>query len=188
MLALLLALALPAPVDLHDAERALALRIARAALERSPAPAAESALGRPGAAFVTLVLDGATRGCQGTLQPSMPTLADEIAAAARRAAAGDSRHAPLSASEIARARIVIALPGPTEPLARGATLDPRAFGLVAETDDGAGVLLPGEARTFDWMLRECRRRAHAPPGGPCSVRAFRATVFGETALPSLEGR
>jgi AMMECR1 domain-containing protein len=189
-----LALAQPAPADglSPGLDPTIALAWARSALiaaaggppstdgERPPALAA------PGAVFLTVVLDGKTRACAGTLSPATGSLAEEIAAAAARAAAGDRRHPSLRPEEIARARLVLAFPGAMQPLAMGQAVDPRSFGLVVDTPGGAGVLLPGEARTFAWMLAEARRRAGATAADPGRARVFRAAVIGETELPPLE--
>jgi hypothetical protein len=107
------------------------------------------------------------------------SLAEEIAA-------GDRRHPSLRLNEIARARLVLSFPGTMQPLPMGQAVDPRSFGLVVDTPGGAGVLLPGEARTFDWMLAEARRRAAGTAADPGRARVFRAGVIGETELPPLE--
>jgi AMMECR1 domain-containing protein len=169
------------------------LQIARLALqaavrgEPAPVPAAAE-LERPGAAFVTVVLDGATRACQGSLLPTAATLGEEIIAAATRAARGDGRHPSLSAGELDRARIVVSLPYDVRPRAAGQAVDPRRFGLAVETANAAGVLLPGEARTFEWMLRETRRRAGATSRDPGRELIFLTVVIGEQSLPALETR
>lgn len=175
-------------------ERQPVLQAARHALEaaiRGELPAAEASapvLERPAAAFVTVVLDGATRACQGSLLPTAATLGEEIAAAAVRAARGDGRHPALSAVELARAKIVVSLPYDVRSRAPGQAVDPRRFGLAVETANAAGVLLPGEAKTFDWMLRETRRRAGATPGAPGHELIFLTVVIGEHGLPAMETR
>ncbi len=171
--------------------------VARQALAtaiRSPAASPIAQVGdtdrlrRPGPVFVTVVLAGATRACQGTLRATTGSLAAEIAAAAGRAARGDTRHPSLTLAELERAHVIVSLPYDVQPLARGRTLDPRTFGLAVETARGAGVLLPGEARTFDWMLRETRRRAGATAQDPGRMYFFRTQVIGELKLPPLEPR
>lgn len=138
--------------------------------------------------FVTVILDGKTRACQGSLAPITPRLDEEIAAVARRAAQGDARHPPLTRGELSRARIVLSFPEALRPW-EGIPVDPRRWGLVVETAAGAGVLLPGEARTFEWMLAEARRRAGATRQEPGSVHVFRTRTLGEggVALPAIEG-
>ncbi len=178
--------------DLRSIASGPALSWARAALIAAAGGEPLAAPPRPAASapargvFLTVVVDGKTRACSGTLAPTTGSLADEIAAAAARAAAGDRRHPSLRLDEIGRARLVLAFPGAMQPLSVGQAVDPRAFGLVVETAGGAGVLLPGEARTFAWMLAEARRRAGATAADPGRVRVFRAAVVGETELPALE--
>ncbi len=187
----------PAGADTPPADvRAAATALARQALAHAidpgapePVNTAESLRGA-GPAFVTVVLDGATRACQGTLHASTPSLADEIVAAAERAVRGDGRHPSLSRRELDRAQIIVSLPRDVRSFAGRAgeltPIDPRRFGLAIETASGAGVLLPGEAKTFDWMLAETRRRAGASAAEPGRALAFRTTVLGEVPMPAVE--
>jgi AMMECR1 domain-containing protein len=187
----------PAGAGLPPADlRAAATDLARRALAHAIDPAAPEptntvdALRAAGPAFVTVVLDGATRACQGTLHASTPSLADEIVAAAARAVRGDSRHPSLSRRELDRAQVIVSLPRDVRPLAGSAgdpePIDPRRFGLAIETANAAGILLPGEAKTFEWMLAETRRRAGASAADPGRALAFQTTVLGEVPMPALE--
>jgi AMMECR1 domain-containing protein len=180
----LIALALPV-LALLSADSPLPL--ARAALERAVAgaPALEAAGGEPTALFLTVVLDGRTRACQGSLAPTSPSLAGEIETMARRASQGDARHPPLTRRDVERAKIVLSFPEPPRQWT-GAAVDPRRFGLVVETARGAGVLLPGEARTFEWMLAEAKRRAGASQEDPGTVRVFRTRTVGDALIPAIE--
>jgi len=177
-------------------EKAEIMAFARLAIERAVRQSGQGAgvewkaetkrLGAASPVFLTLVLDGRTRACQGSLEPTSARLALEIEAAASRIAAGDRRHPPLSLAELERGRLVISIPGPRRALPASA-VDPRRFGLVVEADaGGSGVLLPGEARTFDWMLREARRRAGAVAATGWRAWIFPTEVFGETKLPGVE--
>jgi len=198
-LSFILLAALPLGAWAEPAElRRAATEVARQALAHAidpTAPAPEttvSVLAGAGPAFVTVVLDGATRACQGTLHASTASLAEEIAAAAARAARGDSRHPALSRRELDRVRVIVSLPRDVRTLrAAGGELtpiDPRRFGLAIETGSGAGVLLPGEAKTFAWMVAETRRRAGASLEDRGRALYFQTTVLGEAAMPALERR
>jgi AMMECR1 domain-containing protein len=167
------------------------LALARAVSGAAPGGGGEGAartqwLRAPSPVFLTLVLDGATRACQGSMEASAAGLAQEIEAAARRLVAGDRRHPPLRPQDVARGQLAISIPGQRVPLP-SAGVDPRRFGLLVETDaGGSGVLLPGEARTFTWMLREARRRAGAVDETGWRAWVFPTEVFGEGRLPGLE--
>lgn len=181
-------LALPSTADRAEPD---ALRFARAALEQAIGGEVDwigAPNGGPAPVFVTVVLDGRTRACQGSLSPMTSRLATEIAAMARRAAQGDGRYPPLRRDELDRARIVLSFPETPRPW-DGRPVDPRGWGMVVETPQGAGVLLPGEARTFEWMLAEARRRAGAAAADAGYSRIFRTRTLGEHAavLPLIEG-
>lgn len=104
-------------------------------------------LAEPGAAFVTLTLDGRLRGCVGSIHPRR-SLRDDIVANARAAAFGDSRFRPLAASELPAVRIEVSLLSALEPLpARSredllAALRPGADGLVLGWRGHRGTFLP----------------------------------------------
>lgn len=167
------------------------LELARLALDRAVGgEGGLPALGDdrwPTPVFLTVVLDGRTRACQGSVAATTPRLGSEIEAMARRAAQGDSRHPPLQRGEVERARIVLSFPEPPRPW-DGTLVDPRRWGLLVETSSGSGVLLPGEARTFEWMLAEARRRAGGSVAEPGLVRVFRTRSIGEgeTQVPAIE--
>lgn len=108
-------------VSLEDAGEAL-LGIARAAISQglgvqSPAPHGDGApwLARPGATFVTLMLEGKLRGCIGSLSATRG-LGEDVAANARGAALRDPRFAPLSAAEWAQCALEVSVLSPAKPL------------------------------------------------------------------------
>ena len=110
----------------------------RPPMERESAPAGLQA---PGAAFVTLTLDGQLRGCIGSLEPIQP-LIDDVARNAYAAAFRDPRFPPLSLDEWPQTRISLSVLGPREALPRCdrdqllALLRPGVDGLVLVAEDG----------------------------------------------------
>src|SRR3989304_5500185 len=96
-----------------------ALALARQAVEHyvwgwgllPPPPESPPLLNEPGAAFVTLRLGQALRGCIGTLGPTKPTLADEIITNAVAAASSDPRFPPVQAKELAVLLYEVGTPG-----------------------------------------------------------------------------
>ena len=69
----------------------------------------------PGAAFVTLKLDGRLRGCIGSLTPHQPLILD-VAHNAHAAAFEDPRFAPVEAEQSPRLELHLSVLGPTAPL------------------------------------------------------------------------
>ncbi len=104
---------------------AVLIALARASLARrlgaEPPPETGDAAGdepwfaEPGAAFVTLHLHGALRGCVGSLEATRP-LADDVRENAVAAALRDDRFAPLTAAELPQAEIEVTVLSPPEPL------------------------------------------------------------------------
>jgi AmmeMemoRadiSam system protein A len=102
-------------IKLSPEERKLLLEIARAAIEkrvfREPLPPIDDSiltdnLREEGASFVTLSLDGALRGCIGSLEPYQ-ALAEDVREHAIAAAFNDFRFSPITSEELPRIKIEI---------------------------------------------------------------------------------
>jgi len=113
-----------------------------------PAP-----LDEPGASFVTLNVDGALRGCIGSIVPGR-ALGDDVWSNARRAAFEDPRFEPLARAERPAAALEIAVLGPLEPLAVDserallAVLRPGVDGLLLRLGEQRATFLPKVWRTL----------------------------------------
>ena len=143
---------------LAEDQRYRLLAAARAALEsgvrnRKPsdiglATGDPRPLGAMRASFVTLRIGGRLRGCMGTVTACRPLLVD-VAANAYRAGFEDPRFSALSAEELGKVTIdvaVLSTPRPIEfsgeaDLAR--QLQPDVDGVILRKGDSQGVLLPG---------------------------------------------
>jgi AmmeMemoRadiSam system protein A len=178
---------------LSDADRRMLLRIAREAIAArlggpAAAPiAAEGALARSAAAFVTLRQGAALRGCIGHLERDRP-LADVVAAAATAAALEDPRFPPVQPAELAGLLLEISVLGPLEPI------DPHdatqfvvgCHGLVVHRGSRRGLLLPQVAVEWRWNRETFLAQACLKAGLPhdawksgTEVCRFEAEVFGE---------
>jgi len=162
-----------------------ALLVARRALEveangKRQIPQARSPLkSHRCGAFVVLVSDGRTRACAGTLRPTCPNAAQEIIAAAAMAAAGDPWHPPLRSRDLKTAQVQVFLVGQISPLRSIGELQVAREGLLARRGPRSGVILPGEARTASWALREARRKAGLHPGERADLFRFSAICWRE---------
>jgi AmmeMemoRadiSam system protein A len=142
---------------LGPTERGILLKIARdaieaAAVQRSPARFAEEdtgALARPGACFVTLRIDGALRGCIGTLEADRP-LALATREMAVAAAQRDPRFAPLAASEVRAVQIAISVLTPRRVLEDPRHVEVGTHGIAIQRGGSRGVLLPQVAVERGW--------------------------------------
>lgn len=153
------------------------LAIAREAIAAGDEPDcgtwAEPWLREPAATFVTLRLDGALRGCIGTVDPHR-ALGDDVAHNAHAAAYRDGRFAPLAAPEAARVGIEVSLLSPRRALddipseeAAIERLRPGIDGVMLEYAHCRATFLPQvweslpDPRAF---LAELRRKAGLPAG------------------------
>ena len=131
--------------------------------------------------FVSLKAHGRLRGCIGTLAPTQPSLALEIAENAMAAATRDPRFAPVAASELEHLNISIDLLSALE-LARSAEdLDPRRYGLVLRSGTRSGVLLPDlpQVRTAEQQIAVCREKAGLDADTPVHMLRFTVDRIGE---------
>jgi AmmeMemoRadiSam system protein A len=173
---------LPEPVTLDPETAAELLRIAREAVtaaatrrsarSASPAaavdarpsgesgpgaqplsPAATAALGRPGAAFVTLTEGGSLRGCIGSLVADQP-LGRAVASAGASAAVRDPRFLPVTEHELPSIHIDVSVLGPAVPLHDPMAFRPGIDGIIVTRDGRRALLLPEVATDQGWGARE----------------------------------
>jgi AmmeMemoRadiSam system protein A len=137
----------------------------------SIADASHPALGKPGATFVTLRLQGELRGCIGSVEPRR-ALGDDVRENAIASAFRDPRFAPLTRMEFGRTSIEVSLLSPAERIdVRDeedllAQVRPGVDGLVIAFGGHRATFLPQvwemftEPREF---LVALKRKAGLPP-------------------------
>ncbi|HKP11272.1 MAG TPA: AMMECR1 domain-containing protein, partial [Blastocatellia bacterium] len=86
--------------------------------------------------FVTLrTIDGALRGCIGTIEPTTADIAHEIIQSAISAATRDPRFPPVSPGELANLTYGVDVLSPPESVGGVEDLDPAQYGVIIETPD-----------------------------------------------------
>ena len=138
----------PAPAAAASAaQKALLLKEARSTIEQALAGKEPPSglepdpwLNLPGAAFVTLTINGALRGCVGTIEPVL-TLMDAIRYGAYSAAFRDHRFAPVTADELKQIKIEVSLLSRLAPV-KAADIKPGMHGVVVVQDGKSGLFLP----------------------------------------------
>ena len=167
------------------------VRIARAAVEAyvqegkrlADVPFAEERLrSRAGGAFVTIVDGaGALRGCIGTTIPTEARLLDEIVANAIGAASRDPRFSPVKAEELPGLRYKVDLLSTPERIADRNELDAARFGVVVESGEKRGLLLPDLAgiETVAEQIRVACEKAEIGEGEPLTLWRFEVRRFQE---------
>ncbi|WP_455136116.1 AmmeMemoRadiSam system protein A [Thermophilibacter sp.] len=146
------------------------VRLARASLEAHvrtgerlnlPDDLPRELTARRAGAFVSLKKDGRLRGCIGTIAPTRPSLAEEIAANAVSAGCHDPRFPPVTADELPELVYDVDVLSAPEPVADRAQLDPARYGVIVSASDGRrGLLLPDldGVDTVDEQLRIAARK------------------------------
>ncbi len=172
-----------------DAAESRALWLARQAVEHyvrtqdllAPPDDPPAPLKEPGAAFVTLRVGKALRGCIGTLNPTKPTLANEIIANAVAAASSDPRFPPVAASELRVLLYEVDIVGALEAVAGEGDLDPEQYGVVVEAGGRRGVLLPAieGVTSARQQVAIARAKALIRPSEAVTLHRFMVTRFRE---------
>lgn len=180
--------------DLSAQDRSTLLKLAREVIERGVAgkkrlvPNLEQysePLQTPGAAFVTLYLDGNLRGCIGALTARRPLVA-EVASVAHSAAFDDPRFPPLSATELPLVDISISVLSPSKPLSFASErelldmLRPGVDGLILSDGSRSGTFLPSVWDKFprpeDFLVHLRLKAGLAPNHWSDTLRVERYTT------------
>jgi AmmeMemoRadiSam system protein A len=195
---------------LSDADRRLLLEHARAAVlstidegeagtDRDDGPDSQPplapALAAPGAAFVTLHVGGALRGCIGTLERRRALWA-VVADMAAAAAARDPRFPPIEVADLSEMTVEISVLTPDVVIHRPEEIQIGRHGLDVRRRGARGLLLPQVAvehgldpETF--LAATCRKAglpADAWHDADTEIRVFEADVFGDDAAAELPPR
>lgn len=131
-------------------------------------------LARP--VFVTIEVDGKVRGCRGELTTRARSLEEEVALAARSAAAHDPRHRPVSTAELGKFLVTVTVVERTEPLPDAFGLRPED-GLALRSGGKTGIVLPWEGKEPSVRLEWAYRKAGVARGAAVSLRRLVATRF-----------
>jgi AmmeMemoRadiSam system protein A len=157
-----------------------------------PLTAAEAPqfLRAPGASFVTLTINGALRGCIGTLEARQP-LFDDIRSNAIAAAFHDPRFPPLTTPEYAAVAVEVSILSAPEPLVFESEAD--ALAQLRPGIDGVIFSTPGHRATYlpqVWddlpdkanFLNSLKRKAGLPAtywGSDVRLHRYTVTAFPE---------
>jgi AmmeMemoRadiSam system protein A len=149
-------------------------------------PPDADALGVPAAAFVTLHVGGALRGCIGTLERrrSLWSVVAEMAAAA---ATRDPRFPPIDVTDLRRLTVEISVLSPDLRIHGPEEIEIGRHGLDVRRDGARGLLLPQVAveHGFDrerFLAATCRKAglpADAWRDTDTELRVFEAEIFGD---------
>ncbi|HEY3779732.1 MAG TPA: AMMECR1 domain-containing protein [Fimbriimonadaceae bacterium] len=163
---LVLVFAVLANVQNLTPEQASLVALAKSAISAEvqhtslPSPSAHDG---PKAVFVTIESSGKILGCRGDLRPRTKSLEEEVVLEARGAAQHDPRYAPLKLSQLKNYLVTVTIVDHLEPLSDISQLKPED-GLVLESGDRKGVVLPWEGKDPRTRLSWAYKKAGVPPG------------------------
>ena len=158
----------------------------RAAVADDGPPPADDTLARPGAAFVTLHVAGALRGCIGISEARGP-LWRVVSEMATAAASRDPRFAPITADDLGALTVEVSVLSPERLIAGADEIEVGRHGLDVRRRLARGLLLPQVAIEHDldrerFLAETCRKAGLATDAwrDPATeVRVFEADVFSE---------
>lgn len=130
-------------------------------------------------AFVSLHRAGDLRGCIGTIAPTQPTLAEEIAHNAVEAATRDPRFPPMTAEELADLDISVDVLGSAERIEALEDLDPKVYGCIVSCDYRRGLLLPDleGVDTAEQQVQIACNKAGIRAGEPVALERFKVDRY-----------
>ena len=150
-----------------------------------PPPGTGGLLCSHAACFVSIkTTDGHLRGCIGTIEPTRPSLAQELIANAVSAANSDPRFPPVAEHELTDLHYSVDVLSVPEP-ASFADLDPRVFGVIVEDESGKrrGLLLPDipGVEIAEAQVAIAARKAGIASGTPIRLMKFKVGRYKEAS-------
>lgn len=127
--------------------------------------------------FVTLIKDGDTRACWGSIAPTHKNLIRATVFTTEDALKKDYRYSPIKKDEINQLIPQITVVKRIVPINSISTMRPLKEGLMVRSGGKGAVLLPGEASDAHYQLVKCKLKAGIPSGQPCQLYKIEADVY-----------
>lgn len=124
--------------------------------------------------FVSLKVGGLLRGCIGTYEPATENVAEEVITNAISSATRDPRFPPVTPDELGDLEYSVDVLTHPEPVKSQAELDPKRYGIIVESVNRKGLLLP-DLEGVDTVARQieiCRSKAGIPSREPVKLYRF----------------
>jgi len=129
--------------------------------------------GRAGV-FVSIKKNGQLRGCIGTIEPTQPSIAEEIMQNAVSSGTRDSRFSPVRGDELESLVYSVDVLSPAEPISDENLLDVLRYGVIVTSGRKRGLLLPNleGVDTVEDQIRIACEKAGIRPGEPYTLERF----------------
>jgi AmmeMemoRadiSam system protein A len=124
--------------------------------------------------FVSIKMHGQLRGCIGTFEPKHPNVAEEIIDNAVSSAFRDPRFLPVTEEELPDLTFNVDVLTRPEPVESEEGLDPRRYGVIVESGNRRGLLLPDleGVDTVKQQIDICCQKAGILPDEPVKLYRF----------------
>ncbi len=137
-------------------------------------------LREPAGLFVTLVSQGRTRACWGSLEPDCPTLVHQAIQEAQRVISRDRRFPPVRDAELDRITIELSVVLSRPRIVEASDIRPVRDGVLVRSRTRSAVVLPHEGRTVRALISLAKTKAGIPPDESVTLLAFRTQRIRET--------
>lgn len=129
--------------------------------------------------FVSIKKHGNLRGCIGTVEPTRPSIAEEVMANAVSAGMRDPRFHPVGGEELEDLEYSVDVLYPTEPIESLDQLDPLKYGVVVRAGRRSGLLLPNleGIDTAAEQVAIARQKAGIGPNEPITLERFEVVRY-----------
>src|SRR5918912_712565 len=171
------------------ARRTVEVFVGEGQVSAPPRLSADSPLRQPAACFVSIKTEhGDLRGCIGTIEPTHPSLAEELIANAVSAATRDPRFLPITPPELPHLRFSVDVLSTPEP-ARLEDLNPDIYGVIVTdaAERQRGLLLPAieGVETVEQQVSIATHKAGLRPDAALKLYRFRVQRFSEQPQTAL---
>ncbi|MBI2843210.1 MAG: AmmeMemoRadiSam system protein A [Armatimonadetes bacterium] len=129
--------------------------------------------------FVCIKKFGELRGCVGTIEPTQPTIAEEIIQNSVSAAVRDFRFLPVEAEELDCLTCSVDVLTSPEIVNDVSLLHPKRYGVIVESGMRRGLLLPDldGVDTVEDQIDIARKKAMISPDDPVKLYRFEVKRF-----------
>jgi AMMECR1 domain-containing protein len=127
--------------------------------------------------FITLIKNGGTRACWGSVNSSQRNLVQATVYTTEDALGKDYRYSKIKKSEINQLIPQVTVVKKIIPINSIVTMQPLKQGLMVRAGGKGAVLLPGEASDPHYQLVKTKLKAGIPMSQPCQLYRIEADVY-----------
>jgi AMMECR1 domain-containing protein len=138
--------------------------------------------GLPVGVFITLVKENKVRSCVGHFYPRSNNFKNTIINTSIEATYMDSRFMPLTSDDLNDVKIIITIVGEKWIVKDPFLVDLMRYGLLIKKNNKTATILPGEARTVSWGIKEILKKGKIESLENAEYIVFETVTFDERYL------